>query len=152
MTRGGDKTTGGDKTRRGGDEATKGNADPTLIQKVACRLSFFVPSLFPPFHFSFQAPAFVMQRQPKNHAKMMTAEEELHRRCAHRHSVRQHSGDVNLAHFGRGLKKQRRYSQRTIPKPICYGGKAVTKSNSLYLTQRQFFTERVDKMETKWSL
>ena len=79
--------------------------------------SFFSFSFlfFPLSIFSIQAPALVMQRQSKNHAKMMTAEEELHRRCAHRHSVRQNSGDVNLAHLGRGLKKQRRYSQRTIP-------------------------------------
>ena len=115
-----DERRGGDKTRRGGDEATKGNADPTLIQKVACRLSFFVLSLLPPFHFLFSSTGICYAATAKNHAKMMTAEEEIHRHCALRHSVRRHSEDVNLAHLGRSLKKQRRYSQRTVPKPICY--------------------------------
>ena len=80
----------------------------------------------PCFSFSFiQAPIFVTQWLSENQAKMMTAES-----CA---------------------SWKRRYSQRSIPEPKCYWRKAVTKSNSLYLTKHQFTVEHArqngDEME-----
>ena len=81
---------------------------------------------WPCFSFSFiQAPIFVTQWLSENQAKMMTAES-----CA---------------------SWKRRYSQRSIPEPKCYWRKAVTKSNSLYLTKHQFTVEHArqngDEME-----